>query len=409
MENVHTMKAYLCSEKLVTTLLAIALVIACMPIIYVYRLTTSLQLEANAKTAQKTLPSPASDSTKSLEEMKAVSVDGLFPSASSDGVNQQINEHQSSHSNLTTPPGLVQSEFDSDNFPVGQETVLPTPLADINASDHGLDALQNQPTSELDSNSLLLELESALLTPSADTTANGHKMYELQNQITTVAASDIHLRDQLMQVLHNNLGTPFGKLVEQILTDVSAPELVEFGFELINMNDVVGIEPGLALVKKNAPNDPRALVIAEQIIQQQVNEPRILNLAIDIIMQSQDDEASADYNFSVFSALTQHPDSEVRSNSLFRYASLARDEYDLDLVLKALHSPNKIDRMSAAQALSVSPIKSDTIRDELMSKATDQNEFVAVRQAAAEGLYGLEMSIEQQQILAKLQDEEYEF
>jgi len=124
------------------------------------------------------------------------------------------------------------------------------------------------------------------------------------------------------------------------------------------------------------------------------------------MMQSPNDENNTDYNFSILSELTQHHDSEVRSNSIFRYASLARDEYDLDLVVKALHSPNKIDRMSAAQALSISSIKSDSIRNELITKANDPNELLVVRQAAAEGL---NLSIEEQEIVAKLQDVEYEF
>ena len=83
----------------------------------------------------------------------------------------------------------------------------------------------------------------------------------------------------------------------------------------------------------------------------------------------------------------KHPSESVRSSSLFKISTWAKDAQDLEAVIQALDKRRPPDdRISAVMAISQSNVTDDSLRDTLVSRMMDTEELWEIRRYSAEAL-----------------------
>ena len=92
------------------------------------------------------------------------------------------------------------------------------------------------------------------------------------------------------------------------------------------------------------------------------------------------------------SALSQYTYGAVRSEGIFAITKWAKNEQELENVVKALGSDVEDDRISAAMALENSSIVSDVLKNALLVKMKDKAELMEVRVFVANSLKRFDLS-----------------
>lgn len=228
----------------------------------------------------------------------------------------------------------------------------------------------------------------------------------MQKRFIDRATSDPGFRNALMVRIRANASNRNAVFAVSVLEQVASPDVREFGIEMASSADRSQLMAGLGILGLQGRGDERILPLAREAARRNVGDPEVVVAALSAMQVAPESEFAASGVMNTMLEYAYHPDSAVRSASLFGVAQFARRGEDLGVMVEALQSQDPSDRVSAAMALEEGSIDTPGLDAVLTSRVSDSQEVWEVRAMAANRLEQMQPTGSQQAALQQFRDEQ---